>query len=84
MGKGIKCAPIIAKWIDDTGVMEMMMAVFRHGDEFGKNIAERGFLVSKIRKEAMEKGVLDRNVILIVNINKTVPLSRLLFELEYE
>jgi hypothetical protein len=84
MGKGIKCAPIIAKWIDDTGVMEMMMAVFRHGDVFGKNIAERGFLVSKIRKEAMEKGVLDRNVILIVNINKTVPLSRLLFELEYE
>jgi hypothetical protein len=84
MGKGIKCAPIIAKWIDNTGVMEVMMAVFRHGDVFGRKKADRGFLVSKIHKEAIEKGMLDRNVILIVNINKSVPLSRLLFELEYE
>ena len=28
--------------------------------------------------------MLDRDVILIVNINKRVPLSRLLFEIEYE
>lgn len=84
IGKGIKCAPIIARWIDDSGVLELLMAVFRHGDVFGRDRAERGFLVSKIRKEATEKGMMDRDVILIVNINKKVPLSRLLFEIEYE
>lgn len=50
IGKGIKCAPIIAKWIDNTGVYELLMAVFRHGDIFGRDCAERGILVSKIRK----------------------------------
>jgi len=57
----------------------MMMAVFRHGDIFGRDRAERGILVSKIRKEATQKGMLDIDVILIVNINKRVTLSRLLY-----
>ena len=60
------------------------MAVFKHGDIFGRDTAERGILISKIRKEAFDKGMLDRDVILIVNINKRIALNRLLFELEYE
>lgn len=39
LGKGIKCAPIIAKWIDNSGIKEHLLAIFMHGDIFGRNRA---------------------------------------------
>lgn len=51
-----------------------------HGD--GK--VDKTFLAKKIRKEAEQKRITEVEVIQIVNINKKIPLNRLLYEIQFE
>ena len=51
-----------------------------HGD--GR--VEQAFLAKKIRKEAEQRRLTEVEVVEVVNINKRVPLSRLLYEIEHE
>jgi len=46
-----------------------------HGD----GLVDRSFLARKIRKEAETKRISEIEVIEIVNINKRIPLNRLIY-----
>ena len=50
IGRGLKCAPIVGKWIDETGIYEFLMEIFDGVDMFGKNEAERSVLAKKIKR----------------------------------
>ena len=84
LGRGIKCAPIIAKWIDETGIFEFLLDIYQSIDMHGDGKVDKVFLAKKIRKEAEQRRLTEIEVIEIVNINKTIPLNRLLYEIEYE
>ena len=84
LGRGIKCAPIIGKWIDETGIFDMLMDLYRSIDMHGSGKVDRSFLARKIRKEALSKRVTENEVIEVVNINKKIPLNRLIYEIEFE
>lgn len=84
IGRGLKCAPIVGKWIDATGIYEFLMDIFDGVDMFGKNEAERSVLAKKVKREAELKRLMDVEVIEIVNINKTLPLNRIIYEIEHE
>lgn len=84
LGRGIKCGPIIAKWVDETGIFELLLEIFRSIDVRGDSRVDRTFLAKKLRKEASMRRILEAEVIEVVNISKHLPLSRLLYEIEYE
>ncbi len=48
---------------------------------FGNNRAERNVLAKKLALECEKKRILDLEVVEIVNINKLVPINRLIYEL---
>lgn len=48
-----------------------------HGD--GK--VDKVFLAKKIRKEAEQRRIMEVEVVEIVNIDKRIPLNRLLYEI---
>jgi hypothetical protein len=52
LGRGIKCAPIIAKWVDETGIYEFLIELFNDVDMHGNGLVDRSFLAKKIRREA--------------------------------
>lgn len=51
---------------------------------FGNDKAERNVLAKKLTLECEKKRVMDVEVVEVVNINKLVPLSRLIYEIEHE
>jgi hypothetical protein len=84
LGRGIKCAPIIAKWIDESGIFEWLLELYRSVDMHGDGKVDQAFLAKKIRKEAEQRRLSEVEVVEVVNINKRLPLSRLLYEIEHE
>jgi hypothetical protein len=50
LGRGIKCAPIIAKWVDETGIYEFLIDLFHDVDMHGNGLVDRSFLAKKIRR----------------------------------
>ena len=59
------------------------MDMFNSVDMFGNGSVERSILSKKIYLECEKKRYLDIEVVEIVNINKLVPMSRLIYELEH-
>ena len=84
LGRGIKCAPIIAKWIDETGIFQFLVETYKSIDVRGDSRVDRVFLAKKLRKEASVRRITQAEIIEVVNINKKLPLNRILYELEFE
>ena len=55
------------------------MDIFDSVDMMGNGTTERMVLVKKITLEMQKKRLLDQEVIEIVNINKLVPLNRIIY-----
>lgn len=84
IGRGLKCAPIVGKWIDESGIYEELIDIFTSVDMFGNNRVGRDLLSKKLNLECERRRIMDVLVVEIVNINKQIPLRRLLYELEHE
>jgi hypothetical protein len=48
IGRGLKCAPIVGKWVDECGIFEGMMEVYESIDMFGNGRVERAVLSKKL------------------------------------
>ena len=81
IGRGLKCSPIVGKWIDETGIFDELIDIFTSVDMFGNGCVEKAVLAKKLALECERKRYLDIEVVEIVNINKLVPLSRLIYEI---
>ena len=81
LGRGIKCAPIIGKWVDQTGIFEFLVETYKSIDVRGDSRVDRSFLAKKLRKEAKVRRITEVEVIEVVNINKRLPLNRILYEI---
>lgn len=84
IGRGLKCAPIVGKWIDESGIYEEFMDIFDSVDMFGNGTVDAGVLVKKLYLHAEKTRILDIQVVEIVNINKLLSVSRLLYEIEHQ
>jgi hypothetical protein len=50
IGRGLKCAPIVGKWIGDPEMMEWILDIFTEIDLFGAMEVERDVLAKKLTK----------------------------------
>ena len=59
LGRGLKCAPIVGKWIDESGIYGDLIDIFNSVDMFGNEKAERNVLAKKLTLECEKKRVMD-------------------------
>ena len=57
----------------------MLIDIFHEIDFLGNKVVDKAVLAKKITKAAEAKRILDIDVIEIVNINKMIPLNRLIY-----
>ena len=60
------------------------MDLYRSIDMHGSGRVDRSFLARKIKKEAVARRITELEVVEVVNINKKIPLNRLIYEIEFE
>lgn len=63
IGRGLKCAPIVGKWIDESGIYEEFMDIFDSVDMFGNGTVDAGVLVKKLYLHAEKTRILDIEVV---------------------